>query len=66
MRALVRSVALGAVLVGVCAGAAARDGAPRVGLPYPDFSLPSIDGGAEVRLSDFRGKKILLFHFASW
>lgn len=32
---------------------------------FPDFLLPSIDGGFG-RLSDYRGKKILLFHFASW
>ena len=32
---------------------------------YPDFLLPTLDGEIK-RLSDFRGKKILLFHFASW
>ncbi len=32
---------------------------------YPDFLLPSIDGKSS-RFSDYRGKKILLFHFASW
>jgi peroxiredoxin len=32
---------------------------------FPDFLLPSIDGGFG-RLSDYRGKKLLLFHFASW
>ena len=32
---------------------------------FPDFLLPSIDGG-HGRLSDYRGKKILLFNFASW
>lgn len=32
---------------------------------YPDFLLPTVDGDLK-RLSDFRGKKILLFHFASW
>ncbi len=39
---------------------------PMVGQPHPDFSLPSIEDGSSVALSDFRGKKILLFHFASW
>jgi len=33
--------------------------------PFPDFLLPSIDGGTG-RLSDYRGKKVLLFNFASW
>ena len=32
---------------------------------YPDFMLPTVDGES-ARLSDYRGKKILLFHFASW
>ncbi len=32
---------------------------------YPDFFLPTIDG-EPGRLSDYRGKKIILFHFASW
>ena len=36
-----------------------------VGQAYPDFVLPSL-AGEDVRLSDYRGKKVLLFHFASW
>ena len=36
-----------------------------VGEAYPDFVLPDLDG-KETRLSDFRGKKVFLFHFASW
>lgn len=36
-----------------------------VGSPHPDFVLPTIDGGY-ARLSDYRGKKVLLIHFASW
>lgn len=36
-----------------------------VGQSYPDFYLPNLDGGFG-RLSDYRGKKVLLFHFASW
>ena len=36
-----------------------------VGLPHPDFVLPTLDGGF-ARLSDYRGKKVLLIHFASW
>lgn len=42
---------------------------PQIGLRqkqmYPDFSLPNVDGGFG-RLSDYRGKKVLLIHFASW
>ncbi len=36
-----------------------------VGEAYPDFVLPTLEG-KDVRLSDFRGKKVLLIHFASW
>ena len=35
------------------------------GQAYPDFLLPTLDN-KRARLSDYRGKKILLFHFASW
>lgn len=37
----------------------------QVGQMYPDFLLPKLDGGFG-RLSDYRGKKVLLIHFASW
>ncbi len=36
-----------------------------VGEAYPDFVLPTLDGN-DVRLSDYRGTKVLLIHFASW
>ncbi len=36
-----------------------------VGQAYPDFLLPTLEG-KDVRLSDYRGKKVLLIHFASW
>jgi hypothetical protein len=39
---------------------------PEVGKPHPDFILPSIEDGSPIQLSDFRGKKVLLMHFASW
>ena len=34
--------------------------------PHSDFTLPSIDGDESIQLSDYRGKKVLLLHFASW
>jgi hypothetical protein len=40
--------------------------APKVGQRHPDFTLPNIASGKPVSLSDFRGKKVLLIHFASW
>ncbi len=36
-----------------------------VGMVHPDLRLPTLDGGF-ARLSDHRGKKVLLIHFASW
>jgi len=39
---------------------------PVVGEPHPDFVLPRIDDGKPLKLSDFRGTKVLLVHFASW
>jgi len=36
-----------------------------VGQRYPDILLPDLDGGFS-KVSDYRGKKVLLVHFASW
>jgi len=40
--------------------------APEVGKRHPDFTLPRADDRRPVSLSDFRGRKVLLLHFASW
>lgn len=49
--------------------AAAAAGPPEIGYQrgnvHPDFHLPKVGGGFG-RLSDFRGKRVLVFHFASW
>lgn len=39
---------------------------PIVGKPLEGFTLPRIDNGDPVSLSDYRGKKLLLIMFASW
>ena len=39
--------------------------AVEVGDKAPDFELPS-HNDRKVKLSDFRGKKVLLIQFASW
>ena len=48
---------------GPCHGASY---APRVGRPHVDFTLPSTADGQPVSLSQFRGRKVLLIHLASW
>ena len=37
----------------------------KVGDAAPDFALSSLDG-EEVKLSDYRGKRLVLFMWASW
>jgi hypothetical protein len=39
---------------------------PQVDAPHPDFVLPRIDNREAVSLAQFRGRKVLLTHFASW
>lgn len=39
---------------------------PKVGEMHVDFLLPNIDDRQPLSLSSFRGKKVLLLHFASW
>jgi len=39
---------------------------PQVGQLHPDFTLPGIADSEPVSLSQFRGRKVLLIHFASW
>lgn len=39
---------------------------PQVGQLHPDFTLPNIADNKPVSLSQFRGQKVLLVHFASW
>lgn len=57
-------LAAGALFCAVDSSAA--DYVPRVGDYHPEVTLPRIDASGPVSLSDFRGKKVLLIHFASW
>ena len=65
IRSLLCVTAMAACSAGVVqAGETPRIGA-KVGQMYPDFLLPRLDGDFG-RLSDYRGEKVLLVHFASW
>lgn len=39
--------------------------APVIGHPAPDFALPTLDGET-IRLSDFKGKPVLINFWATW
>jgi cytochrome c biogenesis protein CcmG/thiol:disulfide interchange protein DsbE len=51
---------------GTMRGAVVGAGAPEIGSPAPDFTLPALDGGSDVRLSDFRGRPVIVNFWASW
>ena len=38
---------------------------PKVGDQAPEFNLPSLDGDM-ISLSSLRGRKVILFMWASW
>jgi hypothetical protein len=66
---VVKSVLFTLAWAYVCLFAGMSAGAgysPRVGAEHADFVLPSIVDGAPVSLSQYRGRKVLLVHFASW
>ena len=66
MRRLALVVAACGMILGSNSRGSAASYAPKVGEKHPDFTLPRIDDGAPVSLSNFRGKKVLLIQFASW
>ena len=63
---LTQALVLAAAWAGTIPSTRAEGYAPQVGEPHPDFTLPSIEDGKPVSLSQFRGHKVLLIHFASW
>ena len=60
------SAVIGGLVGLLVAGVSHAGYGPRVGQRHPDFTLPDVASGRPVSLSEFRGKKVLLFHFASW
>ncbi len=67
-RGVVLVVALSTLMIAWGGDAHAADRPPigvKKGQMYPDFLLPTVDGKLH-RFSEYRGKKVLLFHFASW
>ena len=37
-----------------------------IGEPFPDLVLPALEDGRPRSLAEFRGKKLILYIFASW
>ncbi len=66
MRKLMQTAVACTGLSLLAATAGAEGYSPQVGQPHPDFTLPNLDDRAAVSLSQFRGRKVLLIHFASW
>ncbi len=58
--AVVLCAALGAL------GATAALQAVNEGEPAPDFNLPALSGGGQLKLSDYRGKVVLVDFWATW
>lgn len=38
----------------------------QIGQPAPDFAVAALDGETTIRLSDFRGRRVLIFNWATW
>ena len=66
MRKLALAFVTWGMILGSTSRASAASYAPKVGERHPDFTLPTIGDRTPMSLSDFRGKKVLLIHFASW
>jgi hypothetical protein len=65
-RWLTQAAALAVTLAGTITSTQAEEYSPRIGARHADFTLPSIEDGKPVSLSQFRGQRVLLIHFASW
>ena len=60
------STLIALLMIRVASSCYAAGYAPVVGTVHPDFVLPRIDTREAVSLSQYRGQKVLLIHFASW
>jgi len=65
MAASLLLVGISLVVIQVRGDRAALEARPEVGYLAPDFALPSLNGQT-VRLSDLRGKAVLLNFWATW
>ncbi len=54
------------LIVAALATQAAAEVGTKEGNVHPDPSLQNVDGRGGAQLSRYRGKKVLLFNFASW
>lgn len=69
MPGIFRSLLLAAILLATPLPADAKDKAlfpPKVGKPHPPLALWNLSHDESVSITAFRGKKVLLIHFASW
>jgi len=62
---LVQETAYGSVALPARLNPTGKDPSPQEGRAAPDFVLEAIDGGA-VRLSDLRGKAVIVNFWATW
>ncbi len=54
------------ILLLVASGGAAAPSGLQVGQPFPHLTLPALEDGRPLSLTDFRGEKLILHVFASW
>jgi len=63
--ALVATIAFVTLAFFLLSGRGGGEEAPRIGAQAPDFELASLDGGT-VKLSNFRGKGVMINFWATW
>lgn len=66
MRATLARIAVGLALLGATANAQDVPTGREPGQRFPSVRLPVLADGRMTALASFRGRKVLLFEFASW